>query len=186
MFSKVSCFLGHALSLLADRVKSTQSEFANDIIVSRQIFHRYCSQQQCSISSFLLWFLLFFSFLQFLLLFVYMCVFFSKQKIYILIYIRLCGRANDKKFFTRPISGNKTTFFGLKTAVYREKLFCLHKSISGVTVRNLLMKSGPFLFHVGFSFQQTSRWKMCEFANTFAFFNKGNYNPGQNKSFGNS
>ena len=35
MFSKVSCFLGHALSLLADRVKSTQSEFANDIIVSR-------------------------------------------------------------------------------------------------------------------------------------------------------
>ena len=31
-------------------------------------------------------------------------------KIYILIHIRLCGRVSDIKNFTRPISGNKTTF----------------------------------------------------------------------------
>ena len=31
-------------------------------------------------------------------------------KIYILIHIRPCGRVSDIKNFTRPISGNKTTF----------------------------------------------------------------------------
>ena len=42
MFSKVYCFLAHAVSLLADHVsydhvvvKSTQSKLSNDIIVSR-------------------------------------------------------------------------------------------------------------------------------------------------------
>ena len=32
-------------------------------------------------------------------------------KIYILIHIQLCGRVTDKKIFSRPISGNKTSFF---------------------------------------------------------------------------
>ena len=41
-----------------------------------------------------------------------MCVF-LKQKIYILIHIDLYGRVGYKKSFTRPISGKKTTFFGL-------------------------------------------------------------------------
>ena len=34
-----------------------------------------------------------------------------KSKIYMLLQIRLCGQVIDKKFFIRPISGNKTTFF---------------------------------------------------------------------------
>ena len=45
----------------------------------------------------------------FLLYFVFL--FFFTLKIYILIHIRLCGSVSDKKNFTRPISGNKTTFF---------------------------------------------------------------------------
>ena len=40
-------------------------------------------------------------------------IIFFKLKIYILIYIRLCGRVRDKKVFTRPISRNKTPLFGL-------------------------------------------------------------------------
>ena len=41
-----------------------------------------------------------------------LCVFFClKQKIYILIHTRLCGRVSDEKIFTRSISGNKATFF---------------------------------------------------------------------------
>ena len=40
-------------------------------------------------------------------------------KIYILIHIRLCAWVGDKKIFTRPISGNKTTFFSW----LKEKLF---------------------------------------------------------------
>ena len=53
----------------------------------------------------------------FLFLFFYVvvvCLLFLNLKIYILIHIWLCGRVSDKKIFTRPISGNKTTFFGLK------------------------------------------------------------------------
>ena len=52
------------------------------------------------------------------LAFLYSCfcfcsfVCFLKLKIYILIHVGLCGRVSDKNFFTRPISGNKTTFFG--------------------------------------------------------------------------
>ena len=42
-----------------------------------------------------------------------LCVVFWKKK-YIFSYtIDLCERVGDKKNFTRPISGNKTTFFGL-------------------------------------------------------------------------
>ena len=44
--------------------------------------------------------------------FLFVCVLFFEIKIYILIHIRLCGWVNNKKIFTRPISGNKTTFFG--------------------------------------------------------------------------
>ena len=42
------------------------------------------------------------------------CLFicFLKLKVYILIHIRLCGRVNDKKIFTRLISGHKATFWG--------------------------------------------------------------------------
>ena len=90
--------------------KSTQSKFANDV-VSRQIFHRYSSQQQHFLSTVILWFLFFFSFLlYFLLLFVCVCKCF-KQKVYTVIHIRLCGRVSDKMNFTQPISQNKTTFF---------------------------------------------------------------------------
>ena len=40
------------------------------------------------------------------------------KKMYILIYIWLCGRVSDKIFFTGPISGNKTTFFGLMCCIF--------------------------------------------------------------------
>ena len=49
----------------------------------------------------------------------FFCLFvrcFLKWKMYILIHIWLCGRVSDKKSFNKPISGNKTTFFGLGCA----------------------------------------------------------------------
>ena len=60
----------------------------------------------CSLVSFAFFVFLFF-------FFVFFCLFvcFLKIKIYIPIQIRLCGRMNDKKNFTRPISGSKITFF---------------------------------------------------------------------------
>ena len=48
----------------------------------------------------------------FLFLFLFF-FYFLKLKTYILIHIWLCGRVSDKKNFTWPFSGNKTTFFGL-------------------------------------------------------------------------
>ena len=100
--------------------KSTQSRFANDV-VSRQIFHRYCSQQQHFLSTVILWFVFFFSFLlYFLLLFVCVCVCVLKQKVYILIHIRLCGRVSDKTNFTQPISENKATFFWPKKKEHKQ------------------------------------------------------------------
>ena len=52
-------------------------------------------------------------------------VFFFKLKIYNPIHIGLCGRVSDKNLFTRPFSGNKTTFFfGLMPAnIYQSNLF---------------------------------------------------------------
>ena len=52
----------------------------------------------------------FFILFGFLLLFVCCSL---NLKMYIMIHMRLCERVSDKKIFTRPISGNKTTFFGL-------------------------------------------------------------------------
>ena len=52
--------------------------------------------------------LVYFAFLIFLF---FLLVCFLKLKIYILIHIRLCRHVSNKKFFTRPICGNKTTFF---------------------------------------------------------------------------
>ena len=39
-------------------------------------------------------------------------------KIYILIQIQICRRVSDKKKFIRPISRNKTAFFGLQWSVF--------------------------------------------------------------------
>ena len=62
--------------------KETQNKFANDF-VSRQIFHRYCSQQQHFLFSFL-WFL--FVFMFFYIAFFFFCFLLVrmlfKQKIY--------------------------------------------------------------------------------------------------------
>ena len=55
-------------------------------------------------------FLFFFVF--FVLFFFGLFVCLMKLKFYILMHIRLCGWMSDKKNFTRPISGNKTTFIG--------------------------------------------------------------------------
>ena len=52
------------------------------------------------------------------LILVFFCLFvwcFLKLKMYILIHIWICGRVSDKKISTWPISGNKTSFFGLNT-----------------------------------------------------------------------
>ena len=89
--------------------RETQNKFANDF-VSRQIFHRYCSQQQHFLFSFL-WFLfvfLFFSIACFFFVF-YLCVCFLNKK-YILVHIRLCGKVSNKKNFARPISENLAQF----------------------------------------------------------------------------
>ena len=55
----------------------------------------------------------------FLLLLLFVCCFMN-LKMYILIHIRLCGRVSGKMFFTRPISGKKTPFFGL-TSLFVQK-----------------------------------------------------------------
>ena len=57
--------------------------------------------------------LVYFAFFVFFIVFLF-CLFVCslKLKIYILIQIRLCRRVSDKFFFNRPVSMNKTTFFG--------------------------------------------------------------------------
>ena len=64
----------------------------------------------------LFFYLVSFAFFVFLFFFLFLSLFacFLKLKTYILIHIRPCGRVSDKMFFTLPISGNKTTFFGFK------------------------------------------------------------------------
>ena len=61
-------------------------------------------------------------------LFLFFCLFacFFKLIINILIHIRLCSRVSDAKMFSRPISGNKATFFGL---MFQFRLFCFCFSI---------------------------------------------------------
>ena len=78
-------------------------------IVSRQIIRRYCLQQHFLLFSCLVSFAFIFSSLICFAFCLCVCVFF-KQRIYILIPIRLCRRLCDKKNFTRPSSGNKTNF----------------------------------------------------------------------------
>ena len=48
--------------------------------------------------------------------FLFVCLFVFKLKIYILLHIRQCRRVNDKNVFTQPISGHKITFFWPKYA----------------------------------------------------------------------
>ena len=93
------------------QVKSTKSKFAKNVIVFRKIFQILLTATTF-FSLFLIWFLLFFCFLLWFIL-IFVCRFCLKQKIYILIHIRLCGLVRDEKFFTQPISGNMTTFYGL-------------------------------------------------------------------------
>ena len=50
---------------------------------------------------------------------------FLKLKIYNLILIRLCRWVRDKKIFTRPIFGKKSTFFGLIDAEISHEEFKL-------------------------------------------------------------
>ena len=81
-----------------------------------------------------------FSFLVFFvfLIIVFVCLFvrcFLKLKMYILIYIWPCGRVSDKKSFNKPISGNKTTFFGLG---------CASNASSEKSVVNLYTKRSVF------------------------------------------
>ena len=74
------------------------------------------------------------SFAFFILVFLFVCLFvcsFLKLKMYILLHIRLCGRVSDNKIFTRPISGNKTFFYGL-TCCFCLKYFLVLKGV-GIT-----------------------------------------------------
>ena len=84
-------------------ISSYPVRFSTDILFSSLVSFTFCL-------------LVLFCFLFICFLFVlFFCFFFKLMKLkkYILIQIRLCGRVSDKKIFTRPISGNKTTFFGL-------------------------------------------------------------------------
>ena len=64
----------------------------------------------------------FFGFISSLLSFAFcLCVYVLKQKVYILIHIRLCGRVSDKTNFTQPISENKTTFFWPKKKEHNQQ-----------------------------------------------------------------
>ena len=65
-----------------------------------------------------------------LYLFAYLFVCFLKLKIHVLIHIRLCGRMSDKKNFTRPISGNRTTFFFFGTYQSWLLALCYSKSLT--------------------------------------------------------
>ena len=98
------------------QVKRTPVKFANNIIVSRQTFHRYS-----------FFFLSFFCFLPFCSIFFVCFIFvfvFLKLKIFILIHVRLCGPVSDKEIFIQPISGNKATFiFGLSYLVFIKTFF---------------------------------------------------------------
>ena len=63
---------------------------------------------------FLLSFFRFFSFSLFFSIFfcfLFVCISALKQKVYILIHIRLCMQVSDEMNFNQPISGNKITFF---------------------------------------------------------------------------
>ena len=78
----------------------------------------------------------FFSFLSFLYSFFvfvfFLLICFLKLKMYILIHIRLCGRVSDKSLPPpRPISRNKTTFFGLVISIYNFNILnrCLLKPV---------------------------------------------------------
>ena len=76
------------------------------------------------------------------LFFFFACLFvFLKSKMYILTHIRLCRRVSDKGIFTRPISGNKTTFFGLikipNTFKEQTNQLMSHTEIFTATLQNL-------------------------------------------------
>ena len=64
------------------------------------------------------------SFAFFVFLFFGLFVCFLKLKTCILIHIRLCGRVSDEKNFTRPSSGNKTTFLCLILPNFLVWKFC--------------------------------------------------------------
>ena len=74
-------------------------------------------------------FLIFFAF--FILVFcLFICLFFLKIKMYIPIHIWQYGRVSDKKIFTRPISGNNTTFIvASRSSLFLEKVNFLKLTI---------------------------------------------------------
>ena len=120
MLSKVYCFLAHSLILLADHrilldfpqilLTTTAFSFSLSSLVSFAFLFSLVSFAFC------------FSVCFFFVLF-FVCL---KQKIFILIHIRLCGRVSDEKILNRPISGNKAIFFfGLSLnqgSVYKHQL----------------------------------------------------------------
>ena len=94
-------------------ISSYPVRFANDIIVSRQIFHRYSLflfSFLCLLTSCLFLFL-FFSFLFFFFVFFLFCFLFMNEKYIFWYTYDNTGGLTIKKIFTRPISGNKTTLF---------------------------------------------------------------------------
>ena len=101
----------------------------------QSIFRRY--------SLFFLGFFCFFCILIFLACFSFY-FFFLILKTYILIRIRLCRWVRNKKIFTRPICGNKTTLFGLIDAEINQEEFTLvikkaenyHKPKESIRIKN--------------------------------------------------
>ena len=94
----------------------------------------------CSLVSFAYFVFLLFLFILFYFILFYFCLFvcFLKIKIYVPIQIRLCGRMNDKKKFTRPISGSKITFFWPNIQCKHLSKTSLHLDQSGNFWTNLV------------------------------------------------
>ena len=121
MLSKVYCFLARSLILLADHrilldfpqilLTTTAFSFSLSSLVSFAFLFSLVSFAFC------------FSVCFFFFVLFFVCL---KQKIFILIHIRLCGRVSDEKIFNRPISENKAIFFfGLSLnqgSVYKHQL----------------------------------------------------------------
>ena len=124
MFYKVYCFLARAVSLLAYHVSLKYTE---------QTVKRYHGTPldfpqillTATTFSFSFTFLIYFVFLffQFLLLSVCTVFFCLKQKIYILVLIRLCGRLSNEKFSPSRFPEIRSLFFSFALDILIVVLF---------------------------------------------------------------
>ena len=123
ILSKVYCFLARAHFLLADHISQKHTgqivktissypiRFSTGIVNNKNIF-------------FLLCFFCFANFFSFFFCFSFLFVDFLKQKIYILIRMRLCGQVSDEKFSPGRFSETARLFFSPKDS-FSVHLICI-------------------------------------------------------------